>query len=164
MRFLRRAWEWFDARTDASKVVGPIMRHPVPPRTGWMYVFGSATLLAFLIQVTTGIALATAYVSSAGQAYASLQWITHQAFLGHLLRGMHYFGASAMVLLIGIHAIRIGDNVGEHTILFSTLGETLELTHRAHTRDCYARGALQAAKFLAGRPPGRYTMNDVLGI
>jgi 4-hydroxy-tetrahydrodipicolinate reductase len=65
---------------------------------------------------------------------------------------------------IGIHAIRVGDNVGEHTIIFSTLGETLELTHRAHTRDCYARGALQAAKFLAGRPAGRYTMNDVLGL
>jgi 4-hydroxy-tetrahydrodipicolinate reductase len=63
---------------------------------------------------------------------------------------------------IGIHSIRGGDNVGEHTILFSTLGETLELTHRAHTRDCYARGALQAAKFLAGRPPGKYTMQDVL--
>lgn len=106
MRFLRKCWEWFDARTDASKVIGPIMRHPVPPRTGWMYVFGSATLFAFLIQVFTGIALATAYVSSAGQAYDSLQWITHQAFLGHLLRGMHYFGASAMVLLVGIHMIR----------------------------------------------------------
>lgn len=65
---------------------------------------------------------------------------------------------------IGVHAIRVGDNVGEHTILFSTLGETLELTHRAHARDCYARGALQAAKFLADRPPGRYTMNDVLGL
>jgi 4-hydroxy-tetrahydrodipicolinate reductase len=64
---------------------------------------------------------------------------------------------------IGIHAIRIGDNVGEHSILFSTLGETLEVTHRAHTRDCYARGALQAAKFLADRPPGRYSMADVLG-
>ena len=65
---------------------------------------------------------------------------------------------------IGVHAIRVGDNVGEHTILFSTLGETLELTHRAHARDCYARGALQAAKFLANRPAGRYTMNDVLGL
>ena len=64
---------------------------------------------------------------------------------------------------IGIHAVRVGDNVGEHTIVFSTLGETIELTHRAHTRDCYVRGALQAAKFLATRPPGRYTMNDVLG-
>ena len=65
---------------------------------------------------------------------------------------------------IGLHAIRVGDNVGEHTIIFSTLGETLELTHRAHARDCYVRGALQAAKFLADRPAGRYTMNDVLGL
>jgi 4-hydroxy-tetrahydrodipicolinate reductase len=65
---------------------------------------------------------------------------------------------------IGIHAIRVGDNVGEHTVVFSTLGETLEITHRAHARDCYARGALQAAKFLATRPAGRYTMNDVLGL
>lgn len=65
---------------------------------------------------------------------------------------------------IGVHAIRVGDNVGEHTIIFSTLGETLELTHRAHARDCYARGAMQAAKFLADRPPGRYTMEDVLGL
>jgi 4-hydroxy-tetrahydrodipicolinate reductase len=65
---------------------------------------------------------------------------------------------------IGVHAIRVGDNVGEHTIIFSTLGETLELSHRAHARDCYARGALQAAKFLADRPAGRYTMNDVLGL
>ena len=106
MRFLRKAWEWFDSRTDASKVIGPILRHPVPPKVGWMYVFGSATLLAFLIQVVTGIALATAYVSSAGQAFQSLQWITHDAFFGRLLRGMHYFGASAMVLLVGVHTIR----------------------------------------------------------
>ncbi len=60
--------------------------------------------------------------------------------------------------------LRTGDNVGEHTIIFSTLGETLELVHRGHTRDSYARGALLAAKFLAGKPPGRYTMNDVLGL
>jgi 4-hydroxy-tetrahydrodipicolinate reductase len=65
---------------------------------------------------------------------------------------------------VGVHAIRVGDNVGEHTIVFSTLGETIELTHRAHTRDCYVRGALLAAKYLAGRPPGRYSMNDVLGL
>jgi 4-hydroxy-tetrahydrodipicolinate reductase len=65
---------------------------------------------------------------------------------------------------IGVHAIRVGDNVGEHTIIFSTLGETLEISHRAHARDCYVRGALQAAKFLANRPAGRYTMNDVLGL
>jgi len=65
---------------------------------------------------------------------------------------------------IGMHAVRAGDNVGEHTILFSTLGETMELVHKGHTRDAYARGALQAAKFLATKGPGGYTMSDVLGL
>ncbi|MCS7046760.1 MAG: 4-hydroxy-tetrahydrodipicolinate reductase [Gemmataceae bacterium] len=65
---------------------------------------------------------------------------------------------------IGIHAVRSGDNVGEHTIIFSTLGETMELVHKGHSRDAYARGALLAAKFLANRPAGWYTMDDVLGL
>jgi 4-hydroxy-tetrahydrodipicolinate reductase len=65
---------------------------------------------------------------------------------------------------IGIHALRVGDNVGEHEIIFSTLGETLELVHKGHSRDSYARGALLAAKFLAGKPPGRYSMKNVLGL
>jgi len=65
---------------------------------------------------------------------------------------------------IGMHAVRAGDNIGEHTIIFSALGETMELVHKGYTRDSYARGALAAAKFLADRPPGRYSMNDVLGI
>jgi 4-hydroxy-tetrahydrodipicolinate reductase len=65
---------------------------------------------------------------------------------------------------IGVHAVRGGDNVGEHTIIFTTIGETLELVHRGHNRDSYARGALLAAKFMANRPAGRYTMSDVLGL
>jgi 4-hydroxy-tetrahydrodipicolinate reductase len=65
---------------------------------------------------------------------------------------------------IGMHAVRTGDNVGEHTIIFGTLGETMELVHKGHTRDAYVRGALAAAKFLAGKPPGRYSMEDVLGL
>ncbi|AWM37490.1 4-hydroxy-tetrahydrodipicolinate reductase [Gemmata obscuriglobus] len=65
---------------------------------------------------------------------------------------------------IGIHAVRGGDNVGEHTIVFTTIGETLELVHKGHNRDSYARGALLAAKHMANRPAGRYTMNDVLGL
>jgi 4-hydroxy-tetrahydrodipicolinate reductase len=63
---------------------------------------------------------------------------------------------------IGIHAVRAGDVVGEHTIIFSSLGERLELVHRAHTRDCFAQGALAAARFLVNRPPGLYSMADVL--
>lgn len=64
---------------------------------------------------------------------------------------------------IGVHAVRVGGHADEHTVIFSATGETLELIHRAHGRDCYAWGALQAAKFLADRPPGRYSMDDVLG-
>src|SRR5690606_23927887 len=65
---------------------------------------------------------------------------------------------------IGYHALRVGDNPGEHTIVFGLLGETLEITVRATNRDCYAIGALTAAKWLAKQPPGLYSMNDVLGL
>jgi 4-hydroxy-tetrahydrodipicolinate reductase len=65
---------------------------------------------------------------------------------------------------IGMHAIRGGDNVGEHTIIFTALGETMELVHKGSSRDSYARGALLAAAFLAGKPAGNYTMADVLGL
>ena len=65
---------------------------------------------------------------------------------------------------IGYHAIRVGDNPGEHTIVFGMLGETIELSVRATNRDCYALGALAAAKFLVDKQPGLYGMNDVLGL
>lgn len=65
---------------------------------------------------------------------------------------------------IGYHAIRVGDNPGEHTIIFGMLGETIELTVRATSRDCYAQGALAAAKVLVGKPAGLYAMDDVLGL
>ena len=65
---------------------------------------------------------------------------------------------------IGYHAIRTGDNPGEHTIVFGMLGELIEITVRVTNRDCYALGAIAAAKFLVGREAGLYSMNDVLGI
>ncbi len=65
---------------------------------------------------------------------------------------------------IGYHALRVGDNVGEHTVVFGMLGETLEITVKASSRDCYAAGALQAARFAVGQPPGLYSMWDVLGL
>lgn len=65
---------------------------------------------------------------------------------------------------IGYHAIRVGDNPGEHTIVFGMLGESIDLTVRASNRDCYAQGALAAAKYLAGKAPGFYGMADVLGL
>lgn len=64
---------------------------------------------------------------------------------------------------IGMHALRTGDNPGEHTVVFGLMGECLELSHRALNRDGFALGALDAARFLAGKPPGMYTMKDLLG-
>lgn len=65
---------------------------------------------------------------------------------------------------IGYHAIRAGDNPGEHTILFGLEGESLSVNVRATSRDCYATGALAAAAFLVGKPAGLYSMRDVLGL
>ncbi len=65
---------------------------------------------------------------------------------------------------IGMHAIRAGEMAGEHTVVFAGAGERLELTHRALSRDTFAVGALQAARWIAGRPPMLYTMEHVLGL
>jgi len=65
---------------------------------------------------------------------------------------------------IGMHALRIGDEIGRHTAYFATLGERLELTHVATNRDTFVRGALRAAQWLAGQKPGRYGMGDLLGL
>jgi ubiquinol-cytochrome c reductase cytochrome b subunit len=98
---------WLEDTTGLWKTVAPILRHPVPKKAGWMYVFGSATMMAFIIQVLSGTALATVYVPSTSQAYSTLQYITHGAPVGRILRGLHYWGASAMVLLVGIHMARV---------------------------------------------------------
>lgn len=65
---------------------------------------------------------------------------------------------------IGMHSLRLGEEIGRHTACFATLGEELQLTHKATSRDVFVRGALQAAKWLAGKPAGRYGMSDVLGL
>jgi len=65
---------------------------------------------------------------------------------------------------IGVHAVRGGDIVGDHTVVFAGLGERIELTHRAHSRDTFARGALRAARFIVKQKPGIYTMQQVLGL
>jgi len=65
---------------------------------------------------------------------------------------------------IGMHAIRGGDVVGDHTVIFANVGERVELTHKASSRDTFAKGSLHAAKWAANKPPGLYTMQDVLGL
>lgn len=65
---------------------------------------------------------------------------------------------------IGMHALRVGDTVGEHTVHFGNLGETISIGHVAHTRDTFTRGALRAAQWVSNKPAGLYSMHDVLGI
>jgi len=65
---------------------------------------------------------------------------------------------------VGIHALRGGDVVGDHTVMFAALGERIELTHKASDRGIFARGAVRAAQWLVGRPAGVYDMQDVLGL
>ncbi len=65
---------------------------------------------------------------------------------------------------IGVFAVRAGDVVGEHTLIFGGIGERLEITHRAHSRDTFARGAVRAAAWVVGKPAGLYDMKAVLGL
>ncbi|CAM2849773.1 4-hydroxy-tetrahydrodipicolinate reductase [Rariglobus hedericola] len=65
---------------------------------------------------------------------------------------------------VGIHALRGGDVVGDHTVMFAALGERIELTHKASDRGIFARGAIRAAQWVVGRPAGVYDMQDVLGL
>jgi len=77
--------------------------------------------------------------------------------------GRHGFTGERTTTEIGVHAVRGGDVVGDHTVIFAGRGERIELTHRASNRETFAHGALRAAVWAQGRPPRLYTMQDVLG-
>src|ERR1700739_4354207 len=106
-RFIKSAWSWLDHRTGLSDLIGPPMKHLVPHDARWWYVFGSATMAAFAIQVFSGVALAFSYVPSSANAYDSLQFIMHGMVFGSFMRGLHYYGASAMILMVGAHMAQV---------------------------------------------------------
>lgn len=88
-------------------MIKPLADHLVPANATWLYVFGSATLFTFILQVVTGVGLSMIYQPTSETAYESLRYMTYQMPLGKILRGIHYWGASAMIVLVGIHAIRV---------------------------------------------------------
>jgi len=106
-----RVVTWLGERFELEDSVMAVLRHPVPRElerpVGWWYVLGSATLAVFIAQVVTGVGLAMTYVPAPNSAYDSLQFISHGASLGAVVRGMHYFGAGAMVILVLAHMTQV---------------------------------------------------------
>ena len=105
---LRKLALWIDDRLDISKLFAATAGHTVPRRSGsWFYVFGSGTLLCFMVQIVTGICLALVYVPSTGQAYTSLEYLNYQQQFGWFLRAMHNWGSNFMVAIMLLHLTQV---------------------------------------------------------
>src|SRR3954452_22529026 len=100
------AVDWVDERTSMSAGARWLMFRKIPKGTNWFYTLGSATLFAFLSQAVTGVFLAMYYDPSATRAYESARHLTNDVFLGEFVRGMHKWGATAMMVLIFLHMAR----------------------------------------------------------
>ena len=94
---------WLDERTGLSPFLRGFLYRKVPKGTNWYYTLGSATMFAFLSQAVTGVFLAMYYEPDPTRAYESAAHITNDVFLGELVRGMHKWGSSVMIILIFLH-------------------------------------------------------------
>jgi len=99
----RRIWDWVDERSGASGVWKVFFARQIPLGVGWLYTFGFGSLFLFTLQAITGIFLAMYYSPSPDHAYDSIQFIMYQVPFGPIVRGIHHWGASAMVVLVVVH-------------------------------------------------------------
>ena len=108
MRLMGKVGRWFDDRLQLGRPVMQTMAHPVPRQTAsWFYVFGSAALTVFGLQVVTGILLAILYVPSAGEAWNILQVLNHQVPAGWFIRALHGWGSNFMLAIVLIHMVQV---------------------------------------------------------
>jgi ubiquinol-cytochrome c reductase cytochrome b subunit len=108
MNTLRRAAVWLDDRLHLTALYASTAGHEVPKSAGsWFYVFGSATLLCFMIQIITGACLAFVYIPSTNEAWTSLQYLNHAQFWGWYLRAVHNWGSNFMVAIMTLHMIQV---------------------------------------------------------
>jgi ubiquinol-cytochrome c reductase cytochrome b subunit len=108
MRMISQIGEWFDRRLQLAAPIRETAEHAVPRNTAsWWYVFGSAALTVFILQIVTGILLALIYVPSAGEAWNNLQALNQDVTLGWFIRAMHGWGSNFMVALVLIHMVQV---------------------------------------------------------
>ncbi len=108
MRLMARIGLWFDRRLQLAAPIREVADHPVPRSTAsWWYVFGSAALVVFILQIVTGIMLALTYVPSAAEAWSSLQALNHEVTLGWFVRALHGWGSNFMVAVVLIHMVQV---------------------------------------------------------
>jgi len=108
MNTIRKAAVWLDDRLHLTALYASTAGHEVPKSAGsWFYVFGSATLLCFVIQIITGACLAFVYIPSTNEAWTSLQYLNHAQFWGWYLRAVHNWGSNFMVAIMTLHMIQV---------------------------------------------------------
>ena len=108
MRLIKRVGDWVDQRVQLAATLRETMEHRVPRQTAsWAYVFGSAALAVFMLQLVTGILLALLYVPSAAEAWNSLQILNHHVALGWFIRALHGWGSNFMVAIVLIHMVQV---------------------------------------------------------
>jgi ubiquinol-cytochrome c reductase cytochrome b subunit len=102
-----RLYDWLDSRLKLKSVERTLLDEPIPGGASWVYVFGSATLFLFILQAITGMFLAIYYAPTPDHAYDSVRFIETQVTFGWFVRGLHHWGASAMVVAIGLHMLQV---------------------------------------------------------
>ena len=108
MRLIQQIGDWLDERLQVGATLRETAEHPVPRETAsWFYVFGSAAVVLFILQIVTGILLSSIYVPSAGEAWNSLQVLNHDIALGWFIRALHGWGSEFMVAIVLIHMIQV---------------------------------------------------------
>lgn len=102
-----RFYQWFDSRLKLKSLEKTLLDEPIPGGASWIYVFGSATLFLFILQAITGMFLAVYYAPTPDHAYDSVQFIENQVTFGWFIRGLHHWGASGMVVAVGLHMLQV---------------------------------------------------------
>lgn len=108
MRVINQLLQWFDERLQVGATLRETAEHAVPRETAsWFYVFGSAAVILFVLQIVTGIMLSSIYVPSAGEAWSSLQTLNHEVTLGWYVRALHGWGSEFMVAIVLVHMAQV---------------------------------------------------------